>query len=98
LHGPQLDECTNAQNKAKSVTFSAVLERCKAAKAASSSSRDQDVSGDFSDDDEHLDLAMMQRQEKLEAAVTRAHNCLLTGQKLNTQIMLMLKGWKATTF
>jgi hypothetical protein len=86
------------QNKATNVTISPVLERCKTAKAASSSSRDQDISGDFSDDDDQLDLAVMERQEKLEAAVTRAHNCLLTGQKLNTQIMLMLKGWKATVF
>ncbi len=98
LHAAQAHERTNTLNEAKSVAFCPVLERCESVKAASSSYHNQDVSGDFPDDDDGLDLAVMQRQEKLEAAVARAHNCLLTEQKLNTQILLMLKGWKATTF
>ncbi len=81
------------------MTSQAALQRCKAAKASNKgqTSREQDISGEYSDDDDQLDLAVAEREEKLDAAVTRAHNCLLTGQKLNTQIMLMLKGWKATT-
>ncbi len=81
------------------VTQLPALQRCKAAKIADESkgSQEQDISGDYSDDDDHLNLAVVEREEKLNAAITRAHNCLLTGQKLNTQIMLMLKGWKAAT-
>jgi hypothetical protein len=73
------------------------LQRCKAAKIASASkgSLEQDISGDYSDDDEQINLAVVEREERLNATMTRVHNCLLTGQKLNTQIMLMLKGWKA---
>jgi hypothetical protein len=80
------------------LTSQAALQRYKAAKASNNgqSSREQDISGEYSDDDDQLDLAVAEREEKLDASVTRAHNCLLTGQKLNTQIMLMLKGWKAT--
>jgi hypothetical protein len=59
-------------------------------------SHDHDISGELSDEDEQLDLDLVEREEKMEAALTRLHNCLMTGQKLNMQISLMLKGWKAT--
>jgi hypothetical protein len=68
--------------------------------ALKSASNDRDAlqsdAGNYSDDDEQLNLDLVQREEKLEAALTRVHNCMLSSQKLNTQIMLMLKGWKAT--
>jgi len=65
------------------VTTSA-LERLKAAKAASSRGAlaKNDVSGDVSDDDDQLDLAVVEREERLEAAVSRVCNpvpCVKTG-------------------
>jgi hypothetical protein len=70
------------------------LANLKSAQAPTTQARDQ--SGEYSDDDEQLDLNIVQREEKLDAVVTRAHNCLLASQKLNAQMILMLKGWKAT--
>jgi hypothetical protein len=53
-------------------------------------------SEDSEEEGASLRLAAVERQERLDAVMTRAHNCLLTGQKLNTQMILLLKGWKAT--
>ena len=53
-------------------------------------------SEDSEEEGASLRLAAVERQERLDAVMTRAHNCLLTGQKLNTQMLLLLKGWKAT--
>ncbi len=64
--------------------------------AESTAARAQDHPGDYSDDDEQLDVSVVEREEKIDAVLTRAHNCLLASQKLNTQMVLMLKGWKAT--
>jgi hypothetical protein len=70
------------------------LANLKSAQAPTAQARDQ--SGEYSDDDEQLDLGIVEREEKIDAVLARAHNCLLASQKLNAQMILMLKGWKAT--
>jgi hypothetical protein len=56
----------------------------------------QNDSGDDSEEENRLHMDVKEREEKLDAVLTRVHNCMLSSQKLNTQILLMLKGWKAS--
>ena len=79
------------------VTPFSAISRMKTAQVRSKGhSHENDISAELSDEDEQLDLDLIEREERMEAALTRLHNCLMTGQKLNMQISLMLKGWKAT--
>jgi hypothetical protein len=79
------------------VTPFSAISRMKTAQVHSKGhSHEHDISAELSDEDEQLDLDLVEREERMEAALTRLHNCMMTGQKLNMQISLMLKGWKAT--
>ncbi len=79
------------------MTYFAAIGRVKAGKAHEKGAlNERDASGELSDENEQIDLALVEREERMEAALTRLHNCMIAGQKLNMQISLLLKGWKAT--
>jgi hypothetical protein len=81
----------------RNMTYFAAISRVKAGQAHEKGvSNELDASGELSDENEQIDLALVEREERMEAALTRLQNCMIAGQKLNMQISLLLKGWKAT--